>query len=272
MNFVDGLNNLALAAYEEAGKGGVVIKAKLLLVGREVSYIAHELYSVEGLEKLAKALIANLRLLSCIPAIAGVFKECLATLEGQKDLYYATMIFSSFRHFVGKNDQGERCFQFPRREDDNSKSGRDWHKFWGLFANLCELGKFLQKQNVFAFEKCSAFAAHYGACEVYGHRLDAIPIIGNMFTMPKDGFVFIMSGIELKRCYQEPGDFWIKSCKVVGNVGKMALITFGPYYSKSVAFRVLDVVTQNASLFGYLIKKCQDRQKRFDHPQAAAAA
>lgn len=281
MNFVNGISGLSLAAYEKTSDARAVIKKGVLIIGKEVSYVAYDIYSMEGFEKWTKASVANLELISCIPAMKGIFGECLKTLKDQKDLYYATMIFTSLRHLVGKeeikdaNDQvigTRRCFQFPRRDDDRPNSGYDWIKFWGVFANVCEVGKFIQKHKICSFERCSALASKYGAYEAFGYRLDRIPIVQRVFEAPKDVFIVMMSLIDLKRCYYEPGDYLIKTCKVVGSLGKIGLISSGFYYNKHIGFRVLCVVTQNASLFGYLIKAYQGRQARFEHPQPAATA
>lgn len=287
MNVVDNVSGLLLATYEKTSDARAVIKKGVLVIGKEVGYVAHDIYSMDGFEKWTKALIADLELLSCIPAVNGIFDECLKTLKGQKDLYYATMIFNSLRHLVGKEEIKDaddnvigtrRCFQLPRRDDDKPNSGYDWHKFAGLFANVFELGKFLQKQRVLPFEKCSALANRFGAWDILGPRFDEIPFIRSFLDSPKDPFVIIMSGLDLQRCYSEPGDFWIKVCKVVGSIGKIGLIGLAPYWADHsdarlrVAFKVLNVVTQNASLFGHMIKAYKGRQDRFEHPPSATAA
>ncbi len=297
MDFIDGLNDLAVAAYEGASKVGAVVKKGAYIAGREVSYIAHDLYSIDGLEKWTKAFISELRFLSRFDAISNLFAECLKTIEAQRDIYYATLFLGSMRDCIKRIDTKhadgrittQYQLQFPRRDDNPDKY--DYAKFLSGIGNFCELGKFFQKQKIANFQFFTNLANQYGAVKVHGHRLEDLPVVCTLFDKPKDFFVFIASGINAtgefckilqffqvnKKWTFHLAVIWknfdaVILCKFVGNIGKMGLIGFGPYYSHKMWFGVMDLAAQHASLLAYLIKMHKGRQNRFEHPQAAAAA
>ncbi len=255
---------------------GVAIKRVALTAGELGSRVIHSIYSLDGFEKWSKALIADLRFLSLIPSLKGVFDECLKTIEAQKDLYYATLFIGSMNECI-KVDKitGKRSFQLPK----NDKGEVDAVKILYFFGNFSETGKFLQKYKVFSFELCTQVADRLASMKVFSFRdksvnFGDIPVLKTLCEKPKDFFIFFASGVEVWRCLHKPVN-WENAFKFAGSTGKMGLIFFGDILIKKKYFwsaAILDVLTQNASLLGYVVKTEKLRAQRFKNPVAAAVA
>ena len=249
---------------------GVSIKKGCLFVVGEAGPTMSDIYSMEGFEKLSKALIADLKFVSLFPCIKGVFAECLATLEAQKDLYYANLFISSMTEFIKIDPtSGAKSFQLPKTREEEI----DFVKILYAIGNFCEAGKFLQKYKIYSFALCTQFANRLGSMQVftlYGQSwtVGDIPVLNCVCDKPKDVFIFIASGFEVWRCKEKNLLDWENAFKLAGSTGKILLIFFGRHYNKKVWFVVLDFVTQNASLFGFIVKRYKERQKRFNHPGA----
>ena len=251
---------------------GVSIKKGCLFVAGEAGPTMSDIYSMEGFEKLSKALIADLKFFSLIPCIKGVFAECLATLEAQKDLYYATLFMGSMTEFIKIDPtSGAKSFQLPKFKEGPHKGKTDVVKILYAIGNFCEAGKFLQKFQVYSFALCTQVASRLGSMQVftlYGQSwtVGDIPVLNCLCDKPKDFFIFIASGVEVWRCKEKNLLKWQNAFKLAGSTGKMLLIPFGRHHNKKVWFVVLDLVTQNASLFGFIVKRYKERQKRFNYP------
>ena len=250
---------------------GVSIKKGCLFLAGEAGPTMSDIYSMEGFEKLSKALIADLKFVSLFPCIKGVFAECLATLEAQKDLYYATLFIGSMADCI---DSKTMSLQLPKFKEGPHKGKKtDVVRILYAIGNFCEAGKFLQKYQVYSFALCTQVANRLGSMQVftlYGQSwtVGDIPVLNCLCDKPKDFFIFIASGIDVYRCSKKPLLEWENGLKLAGSTGKILLIYFGRHYNTTVWFAVIDLVTQNAGLFGGIVKGYNKRQKRFNHPGA----
>ncbi len=277
MNITDGMRNVAVGVCMGAINTGVAIERGVLAVGEGSSRVMYDIYSLDGFEKWSKALIANLRFLSLLPQLRGVFDEFLKTLESQKDLYYATMSINSLKEFIGETKVAGKThyhFKFPTRE---IKVGRnkvevvDSVKLLLAIGNFFETGKFLQKYKVYAFPLCSQVANRLASVKVFSYggktyTLDTVPVLQTLTDKPKDFFIVLSSIIEIWRCKDKPLLDIENMCKLVGSTGKIVLITFGRISNKAIWFSVVDVVTQDVSLIAFIYKKHKDRERNFNRP------
>lgn len=258
------------------------IKEGFLRVGERVSYVMRHLYSLDGFEKLTKFVIVFLKSTARLLGMGVVFENALKTLDPLKDLYYATMVFNSAADFVkitkveGKN---KFHFQVPTIKTKNNEGkieeGVDWVKVLLAIGNCFETGKFLQKYQVYSFDTCTQIANQLGNVKLFNFRgrtysVQETPILCTICDKPKDLFVFLASIIEVKRCLEKPFDL-ANILKITGSIGKMVLITFGPFYSKAIWFNLADFITQFASLASFIKKVDKEKEVRFQRPGAAAA-
>ena len=241
----------------------------------------HDIYSLEGFEKLTKSLIANLKLLSLIPCIKGIFDTCIDSLEAQKDLYYATMSIGCTAEFFGKDDAGNWRFKLPKKDLIENAI-----KILYLIGNYCETAKFFQRYKVFSFSTCTQLSNTFGNYSVFNWRLDDIPVIQTLFNKPKDFFIFTSSLLECIKCCCIDGLLaapakgttpaketnWEGLIKVTSSFGKMVLIASGRNYNQFLWFAIADVITQLASLISLVYKRAVERERRFDNPQMIASS
>lgn len=270
---VSRIENAAWDAAMGLINAGVTLKKGVLRVCEEGSYIMYDIYDLDGLEKWTKATIANLKLISHIPAIKGIFFELLKTLEAQKDLYYATKVIGSMNQFIKIDNKGQISLTLPEFTEI----------LYGI-ANVCDTGRFLQKYGVFSFDACSRIASKLASTQILNtsYHLGDVHVVRSLFGVegqPKDFFIFIASGIKATKCMknfkkwyfskEENKKFdWENAFKWVDSVGKMLLITLGPKYGKKAWFSGIDSATQLASLFAFILKKHRERHERFSNPEA----
>lgn len=262
---------------------GVKIKKGLLAVGEGNSRVLHNVYSMKGFEVVTKATIANLRAISLIPGVNGVFDECLKTLEGQKDLIYATLVFRSTADFIKPNkdkDTGEvtsYSFQLPKK--DGKPKEIDYVKLFYGIGNFFETGKFLQKYKIYAFPLCSRAANYLGSFKIPGTSWTTsdIPVLNCWFDKPKDFWV-VSAGVytigSMAYIYKYSlGDSKSLSkmdkLKLISTIGKMILIVGGGFmlggkWLKTLAF--IDVSTQDSSLIHWALKHEMDLRNRMNEP------
>jgi hypothetical protein len=283
-NFINRVGGAAAGACWGAIHTGITVKQGiqkgLLVVGEGTSRVMYDIYSLDGFEKWSKALIANLRFASALFKLNGLFDECLKTLEAQKDLYYATLFIGSMKEFVGfDKTKGEYHFKLPAREKLENLS-----KIFLAIGNFFETGKFLQKYKVLDFPLCTAVANRLASVQVFtlrgkAYTVDDIPVLQTLCDKPKDFFIVLSSAIEIWRgtaikimAGKAKTIFEVENlCKVVGSMGKIVLIAFGRHYSKFIWFSVVDVTTQDVSLYGFIYKRARERANRFERPVASAA-
>ncbi len=281
---VDVINNIGNAFDSyciEFINAGIKAKKGMIAVGEASSNVMYDIYSLNGFEKFAKAMIANLRMLELIPSIKGTFEHCLKTLEAQKDLYYATLVFGSTCDFIkadyDKVTQEFKGYKFtlPRVNPDKDNSPIDWVKLLYGIGNPFETAKFLQKYKVLEFPLCSQLANQFGSIKLFtlngqNWTVEDIPVLNCWCDKPKDFFVFLASGWTTYSCLVS-NHFWTieNLLKLTGGIGKMTLISGSNFLISRQYFwtlAVIDVVTQNASLISLILKCDKAREERFEHP------
>lgn len=249
------------------------IRRGVLLVGDGCGQAMHDIYSLDGFEKWTKALLANLKFVSLIPSINGVFDVSIRTFEAQKDLYQATKFISASTAYIRPTSAG---LTFSLRERDGSF---DKVKFLYAIGNWFETAKFLQKNKLVAFPAFSYLANTYGAVKVFGVRLDDIPVLGAVFDKPKEICVFMASFLETRNVYLDVWDAyfrgnrrwedkmtWEETFKVTSSIGRMLLITFAKRFFNAPWFTLIDTVTQNSGLALFIVKRHLAREKRLRNP------
>lgn len=298
VDFIDRLSCAVDSACMEFINAGVTVKKGLLIVGEGTSRAMYEVYSLQGFEKWSKAAIANMRAIELIPYCKGIFSSCIKTIEAQKDLIYATLVFESTADFIKvtktvDDATGEESTSYSVRlprlpakdrdgyivkdEYDNivETDKIDWVKLFYGIGNPFETLYFLQKYKVVSFPLVSRVSTQVGAMKIFTLSGEAwtfgdIPVLNCLVNKPKDFFVCIASGYSAYKCLRNR-DFWAPAnlIKLTGSIGKIVLITSADYMLQKkylVALAVIDVVTQNASLIGLLIKRREEREMRFNDP------
>jgi hypothetical protein len=266
VNFLNGIRERANSLYDTISHNGVAAKQGILVVGEEASRVMYDIYSLVGFEKWTKAVIADLKFLSLLPVINGVFDECIKTLEAQKDLYYATLFVGSTAECIKvteKEDQTKAySFQLPK-----TNGHTDIVKILYAIGNYLEMGKFLQKYQVYSFPLFTQVADRLASVKVFAYRgdwrVDDLPVISTLCDKPKDFFIFLASGIEVYRCSKKPLLQFDNVLKATGSIGKMLLISLGRDFNKEWWFVGIDVITQHASLIAFLWKRHQESKERF---------
>lgn len=252
----------------------------VVFVAEEASNFMYDIYSLDGFEKWTKAAIADLKFLEIFSRVKVVWGESikliLKTLEAQMKFYYATQFICATAEFIEvKEKDGKQSFKFRvptlKTKDSEGKTieSYDLNKVLLLIGSYFDAGKFLQEYNLATFSRFSELANQMAT-----YRVFQLPVVGCLCDKPKDFFIFIASGIELQRCLQKPFDWEIK-LKIIGSIGKMALIGAGGYLYKShylVALAILGLVTQNASLFARIVKRYNDRVEDSKQLHVASAA
>jgi hypothetical protein len=221
---------------------------------------AYRTYNLVGLEKFSKVILASIDLVHHHPAMKGVFTDMRKTFNDQKDVYYAAMVVDSLSGFVRVRN-GRINFYIP-----------DIVEVLYAIGNVCETGKFLQKQGVFRFEQCTQIANRLGSVKVFNVKPFNYRPLANFTQTPKDPFVFAAIGITLARSFKEltspSGHTEVAReanrrrqlspdniLRQVGNVGKLYLIWNGATSYHTLTFAIVNFVTQNAGLIGFLIKQ-----------------
>ncbi len=270
---------------------GVAVKRGALWVGEEGSRAMHEMYSLDGFEKGSKVIIADLRFLSLIPSLNGVFRSCIKTVEAQRDIIYATLVFGSTAEFIKPEDIEDKktgkkktvySFQVPTEKKDpndpNSKLIWDWVKILYFIGNYFETAKFIQRYQVLAFPRCTQLANQLGSIKLFNYRGDTwtfgdIPVANCWCNKPKDFFVFSAAFYTFGRCLTNT-KFWTveNMLKLTASIGKMVLVSSAEYMLQKKYYLILsivDFVTNNASLLSFLIKRHNEREKRLIDPTKA---
>lgn len=264
---------------------GVAVKKGVIWVGEEGSRAMHEVYSLEGFEKASKAGIAWLR----TPVIYGVFKTCLRTLEAQRDLVYATLVFGSTVDFIktdfikdAKTGKKRTVYSFQLPKDPNDPDGKklDWVKLFYGIGNFFETAKFLQIYGVLSFPRCSHLANQVGSIKLFNLRgetwtFDDVPGLNCWTNKPKDFFVLLAAMHTGFKCLTAPKILTTENMlKLTASIGKIVLVTGAEYMLDKKLFWTLsafDVVTNNASLILFFMKRHNERAKRLNDPTLGKA-
>lgn len=278
-----------------AVKTGVEIKKGVLYLGEEVSYKAYDIYDLrnDGFEKFTKAEIANLKVVGKVFGLTPLFKGVIETLEGQKNLYYATKFIGSLCDFMA-------IYQKVFAQETFTGKCKTFFTLPHLIkisygvGNCLDPVKFGMKMGLWELKKVSELGTRIGNYQVFNRRLEDIPVIGSLSYSPKDFFIFTASCLELTKVgldfYHIDGtdadsvrrrqqkitrrwDFVVNIgffFKMVGTFGKIGLMTLGRRYGSTLAFAACDAFIQNAGLIKFWMDRSKNRKERFKNPAAAA--
>ena len=268
---------------------GDEIKKGVLYAAERSCLRMYDIYSLNGFERWAKAIISSLKFISLLPSIRGVFDKCLQTLEPQKDLYYASMTFYTTGYFVSKEKNGNYNFTLPRKDKKDKKGNvvmdtngnkaavMDWVKVLRGIANPFDTACFLQKYKVMSFPLVSKFASQVGSIKLFTYGRSAMtigncPVIENLFTRPKDFFMFFAAIVSINDLrYDAKPLSLLNMAKLVACLGKIILTTAYGFMTRSnyfTAITVLEFVASNASLLNLILKKSEEREERIQNPVA----
>ncbi len=279
--FIDRVGDFAAGICIKTVDATVVVRKGILVCAEEGSYILRDIYSLDGFEKLCKVLIADLEFLSLIPTIKTLFKAFLETIEAQKDLYFALMSAGAMAKFIEVRN-GRAHFKFDYR-----KSG-EWLKVFLALSCICDTAQFLRKYKVFSFESYSKFTGRFASVTVFSFRLNEIPYVQSFFdNKPKEFFMMCASVLEIyegskkiKNDLNIPKEdrdkywtmqMWESAFKVTGGLGKMIAIGCYRKYGSQPWLIVVGLITNNVSLFKFILEKYHLRLKRFESPTPPAA-
>jgi hypothetical protein len=272
MELINSIYNAAAAFGTGLIHTGESIKKGALVIAEEGSHAMREAYCLDGFEKLTKAGIANLKFLNIIPCIKGVFDECIATLEAQKDLYYATKFFDCMPDFIYVDPKTKaKSFQLPRIQKGPDKGSIDSVKILYAIGNFLDPFRFLYKYKIYSFPLCVEIANRMASIKVFDlngktYTIDDIPVVHSLCSRPKDFFIFLASLVDVYRCSKKTILEWENGLKLVATCGRIVLITFGRHHHKMLWFHIADVITQNVGLMAFIVKRHIDRERRFNHP------
>jgi hypothetical protein len=285
VNFINRMGNaLDSACMGVIHAGATVTKGVIrgvITIGEVGSNFMYDIYSLNGFEKFTKAMIANLRMLEMIPSIKGTFELCLKTLEAQKDLYYATLVFGSTADFIkpvyDKTTKEFKCYKFAIPTVNGEDDGPwDWSKLLYGIGNPFETVKFLQKYKILEFPFCSRLATQFGSIKLFtlnnqNWSVDDIPVLNCWCDKPKDFFVFWASVWSAKRCWTDK-NFWSVEnlVKLTSNIGKIVLISGSNFLiSRKYVWTLvaIDVATNDLSLLSLILKCNRERDERFKNPR-----
>lgn len=258
--------------------GGVVLTKGIMRASDEISCTLHDVYCLQGFEKWNKATSSNLKALSnCtlitnIFPIKGIFDGLINELKSEQDLFYATQVFDSTAKLFEKD-----------RENSGYRLATNiqWVDICYAIGNPLETLQFLQRHDVISYPMLSNIASQVGSIHLFNMNGQAVhfsdvPVINALVNKPKDFFVFLASSLG---AYKGLKDFdWegIKNfdskslenlCKLASNIGRVILIPFGSHLHNSGwigVLTVVDLVTQNTSLFAFIIKRRSEREKSFE--------
>lgn len=252
--------------------GGVSLKRGIMRAPEEISCTLHDVYCLQGFEKWNKAVSSNLKALSLIPSVNGVFNGFIDELKSEQDLFYATQVFDSTAKLFEKDGTsgGYRL-----------AANIQWVDICYAIGNPLETIQFLERHKVIFYPKLSNIALQVGSTRLFNMSGQAVlfrdvPVINALVNKPKDFFVFFASCLG---AYKGLKDFdWegIKAfdskslenlCKLASNIGRVILIPFASHLHNSGwigVLTVVDLVTQNTSLFAFIIKRRSERERSFE--------
>lgn len=273
---------------------GAGIKNGVLYIGEEVSRKAYDIYDLrsDGFEKWTKAGIANLKLAGKVFELTALFKGVIETLEGQKNIYYATKFIGSLCDFMAIRKDTFAEATFMGKVNKFFTLSNFIKIFYGI-GNCLDPLKFGMKMGLWNLKSASELGTRIGNYQVFNRRLEDIPVVGSLSYSPKDFFVFTACCLELtkvgvdfyridgtdanlaRRREQQITKRWDSVVnvgfflKMVGTFGKMGLITFGRRYGNTMTFAVCDAFVQNAGLIKFWMDRSKNRDVRFRNPAAA---
>lgn len=207
------------------------VRHEAYLVGRKVCFIAQDSFSIDGIEKIAKAGGSIMEALSEFARFKGVFDSAIPGFKATKELCASTKALTVFSGYIKKDKEGHAHFCLP---DSDKPFLECASKIFLDGAALLEAGVFLKKYGIFTFEALSKLANSIGQVKIFAFNrhiaLNDIPVISGLLNRPKEMFAF--AGFFLGSCHKlrQPiaKIFSLETAfKLIQNIGKMVLIAFG---------------------------------------------
>lgn len=260
-----GWNNSATTLVKAAS----TVQKGVLRAAEEAGGIMARLYSVEGFTRISKATIANMEMLALFSRFQGVFNESLKTFRPLKELYYGTVAFDTAKDFVKEeiSTAGSKRYKLGLPRD--KQGAINWEGLLMSGAGIFLFAEFLKKCDVYSFPVMTALAARVGSVSIYSSS--AIPVVGPALSIivqlaidrSKDCCVFLACTYALyKIARSKKIATWDNFFKASTSIGKMVLIaSAGPLKQRGlgVVVTVVDCVTSNLGLIGFIYKKYQPR-------------
>lgn len=280
MEIMTPITNIALQTYQGLVNAGEGIKKGVLAVGKEGSQILHDFYCMDGLLTLTKLLIADLRFISLIPAINGLFAEVLKTLEAQKALYYATLTPRALVECIKTDPEtGKMGLQLPQMHDG---SGINYVNICYCLGGVFETGSYLKKMGVLELEMFSQIGSWLGSIKIYSSQgktwtFSDIPVVSRLCTTPKELFFMGASVLEVCRWVikvvmpKDDDEFiqqfsWIPLLKVTESFARLLTIGMHHQHGRKWWFLTIDLIGQNAGLFKFILTRRKILQNHYENP------
>lgn len=280
MDITTQLANIALQTYQGLVNTGEGIKKGVLAVGKEGSQILYDFYCMDGLLTLTKVFIADLRFISLIPAIDGLFAEVLKTLEAQKALYYATLTPRALVECIKVDPvTGKMGLQLPQMHDG---SGINYVNICYCLGGIFETGSYLKKMCVLKLEMFSQVGSKLATIKIFSLHGEAwtfsdIPVVNRLCTTPKEVFFMGASALEVSRwlikvVMPDDDDEFIQQfslinlLKVTESFARLLTIGMHHQHGKKWWFLTIDLIGQNACLFKFILIRRKIHQNHYENP------
>lgn len=218
----------------------------------------YKIYSIQGFEKLSKSIQASVDLISRLPQIGDSLNEISKAAVDQKEMLYGFMFFDSLGSFITVGTDKKIKFVMPPIT-----------KVLNTIGSAFDLGKFFRKYAGVQYPTFSKIADHLEAFDVNGFRPFTYRPFSALCKNPKDFFVFTVCVIEILQTlnrfiFAQGTEEEVRNARYkeistanlltqLGHFGKIGLIWFNANCD-STSYRILNFVTQNASLLNYMIK------------------
>lgn len=240
----------------------------LITVAKNVSYTLNSFYCMDGMLRLCKWGIANVRLLAFSPRIGNLFSQLLPVLEAQKAIYYASLTFSGLPYCFKVDDKTKQVtLQLPQMADG---SGIDWVRLFYLMGGIFDTGHCIQKGGLANFGLYSAIGSRLGAVKVFTYHgavrtFDQVPVLNTVCLAPKELFFILASIVEMTR-WAKPlfTEKWreqfelLPLLKLTASVGRLIGLSCYRYYGTTWQLATIEFAAQNAGI----IRFCIISQKR----------
>lgn len=277
VNSIERITNIAYATADEIRQSSSEIKSGFIrFFSSEGAYVVSKIYSLNGFEKLTKVLLFDYYFLTLFPKIQTIFTDFKLTIESQKDMYYATMIFGVFALCIKKDDNGNAIgLQFPsilKRED-----GFDWSMFFLSIAAFFYSAQFLKKYSICEFAFYSNNIAPLGNF----FCLNKVPVIQSLFDgHPSEFFVVLSSFVDLYRGIKKRTELsvspqqdkywtmekWEAYFKIAASLGKILGIGLYRQCGGMVWLGIAGLVSSHGSLFKFFLAHHRHRILRLESP------
>lgn len=276
---VSGIERVQNVAFEAANcilQTTTEIKTGLLrFFSSDGAYVVSKIYSLNGFEKLTKVLLFDYYFLSLFPKIQAIFTDFKFTIESQKDMYYAMMVFGVFKLCIKRDEKGNVIgLQFPSM---SRRGGIDWSMLSLSIAAIFYSLQFLKKYSICEFAFYSNKIAPLGNF----FCLNKVPVIQSLFDgRPSEFFVVLSSCVDLYRGIKKRVELsanpqndkywtmekWEAYFKIAASMGKILGIGLYRQCSGMIWLGVAGLISSHASLFKFFLTHHRSRMERLESP------